>query len=198
MRSGLLSRFVLGALLGAAFVAPGASAEDAHKPTPNAPAAAPAQSAIDLKQALYLIRTSLMTLNDANRSGNYTVLRDLAAPSFQARNTSADLAAIFTDLRKRQIDLFNVAIVAPQLAAVPAIGPEGLLRLKGFFPTRPLLIDFDILFQNVGGQWRMFGLSVQTPPADAPKPAPPPPPAPPSFDKAPILSATPEWAPPGK
>jgi hypothetical protein len=35
-----------------------------------------------------------LTLNDANRSGNYTVLRDLAAPDFQGRNTAADLSQI--------------------------------------------------------------------------------------------------------
>jgi hypothetical protein len=45
---------------------------------------------VSVEQALYLIRSTLLTLNDANRSGNYTVLRDLATPDFQARNTAAD------------------------------------------------------------------------------------------------------------
>jgi hypothetical protein len=57
-----------------------------------------------------------------------------------------------------------------------------MLRLTGFFPTRPLQINFDLLFQNVGGQWRLFGISVatpqvaaqpqQTPQAQPPSPAP--------------------------
>jgi hypothetical protein len=77
-----------------------------------------------VEQVLYLIRSTLLTLNDANRSGNYSVLRDLAAPDFQARNTAADLAQIFTDLRRRNFDLFAVALMAPQLTAAPAIDPE--------------------------------------------------------------------------
>jgi hypothetical protein len=42
-----------------------------------------------------------------------------------------------------------------------------MLRLTGLFPTRPLQINFDLLFQNTGGQWRLFGISVATPQAPA-------------------------------
>ncbi|XUJ36695.1 hypothetical protein ACQ5SK_19580 [Bradyrhizobium japonicum] len=51
---------------------------------------------VSLEQALYLIRSTLLSLNDANRTGNYTVLRDLAAPDFQARNAAADLGLNFS------------------------------------------------------------------------------------------------------
>lgn len=137
----------------------------------QAPAAQPALP-VSLDQALYLIRSTLLTLNDANRSGNYTVLRDLAAPGFQAGNTAADLAQIFTDLRQRQVDLYQVATMAPQLTSPPHITDNNMLRLTGFFPAKPLQINFDLLFQNAGGQWRLFGISVATPQApEAQKPA---------------------------
>ena len=101
----------------------------------------------------------MLTLNDANRSGNYSVLRDLAAPSFQAKNTAADLAQNFTDLRHRNFDMFSVALAAPQLIKAPEVDGNGRLRLSGFFPTRPLQISFDLLFENTSGQWRLFGIS---------------------------------------
>jgi hypothetical protein len=150
-----------------------------------APSAAPQQQQlpVSLEQALYLIRSTLLTLNDANRTGNYTVLRDLASPDFQGKNTAADLSDSFADLRRRHFDLFSVALAAPQLAAPPSLENGGMLRLTGFFPTRPQQINFDLLFQNVGGQWRLFGISVATPqvaaqPAPAPATAPVPPPTP--------------------
>jgi hypothetical protein len=131
------------------------------------PAAPPQQQQpqlpVSAEQALYLIRSTLLTLNDANRSGNYSVLRDLAAPEFQAKNTAADLALGFTDLRRRNFDLFSVALAAPQLSTPPYLDPNKMLRLTGFFPTRPLQINFDLTFQNVGNQWRPFGISVATP-----------------------------------
>lgn len=124
---------------------------------------------VSVEQALYLIRATLLTLNDANRSGNYTVLRDLAAPGFQAKHTAADLAQIFLDLRRRNFDLAAVALAGPQLSTPPYIDPDKMLRLTGYFPTRPLQINFDLIFQNVNGHWRLFGISVATP--QAPEPA---------------------------
>jgi len=123
------------------------------------------QAPVSIEQALYLIRSALMTLNDANRTGNYTVLRDLAAPGFQERNTAANLALIFSDLRNRNFDLGGAAILAPQLSAAPALDADGMLRLTGFFPTRPLQINFDLKFQVVANQWRIFGIAITTPPA---------------------------------
>ena len=54
-----------------------------------------------------------------------------------------------------------------QLTAAPRIEQNNMLRLTGYFPTQPLRINFDMLFQNAGGQWRLFGLSVATPQAPA-------------------------------
>ena len=122
---------------------------------------------VTTEQALYLIRSTLLTLNDANRSGNYTVLRDLAAPDFQARNTAADLSLSFSDLRRRNFDLYGAALLSPQLTAVPALDQRGFLHLAGYFPTRPQRINFDLLFTNIANQWRLFGISVATPEAPA-------------------------------
>lgn len=132
---------------------------------PASAAVKPGPAAIPLEQALYLIRSSLLTLNDANRSGNYSVLRDLSAPDFQAKNSAADLAMIFSDLRSRKFDLYGAALLAPRLAAPPGINANGMLRLNGSIPTRPLQIDFDLLFQNVVGGWRLYAISVATPSA---------------------------------
>jgi len=153
-----------GALLVALLLAAAGIHVAKAEPKNGAPAAAAPALPVSLEQALYLIRSTLLTLNDANRSGNYTVLRDLASPDFQAKNTAADLSTIFADLRRRNFDLFAAAIAPPQLTAPPALENQ-MLRLTGFFPTRPLQINFDLLFQNVGGQWRLFGISVATPQA---------------------------------
>ena len=136
------------------------------------PAAAPAQSAlpVTLEQALYLIRSTLLTLNDANRTGNYTVLRDLAAPDFQARNTAADLALNFLDLRRRNFDLYAAALLAPQFSEAPALDQQGMLRLGGYIPTRPQQIQFDLTFQIVAGQWRLFAIAIATPEAASAQP----------------------------
>jgi hypothetical protein len=145
-----------------------APAKQQPQPQPQQQQAQPQQQGalpVSTEQALYLIRSILLTLNDANRSGNYTVLRDLAAPDFQARNTAADLSQSFSDLRRRNFDLYGAALLPPQLTSLPALDQRGFLHLAGYFPTRPQQINFDLLFANVANQWRLFGISIATPEA---------------------------------
>lgn len=135
-----------------------AATNDAGRPAP------PSRS-FSMGQATYLVRSTLMTLNDADRSGNYSVLRDLAAPEFQARNSPADLAQSFLDLRRRKFDLFAVSYATPQFTPTPQVDANGRIRLTGFFPTRPLRIRFDLIFQSVDGEWKLLAISVATPQA---------------------------------
>jgi hypothetical protein len=145
---------------------------------------------VNSDQAVYLVRSTLLTLNDANRSGNYTVLRDLASPDFQTKNTAADLAQSFADLRHRKFDLFAAAILAPQFTADPVLDASGRLRLTGYFATRPLRITFDLTFQSVGGEWRLFAISVATPEAPAAAQLQPPQKLPKLFYGVRVLSGT--------
>jgi hypothetical protein len=59
------------------------------------------------------------------------------------------------------------ALLAPQFTADPALDSTGRLQLTGLLPTRPLQISFDLSFQSVAGQWRLFAVSVATPEAPA-------------------------------
>ena len=107
-----------------------------------------------------LIWSSMAALDQANQTGNYSVLRDLGAPSFQTNNSAATLGGIFQQLRNQQVDLGYTLVVGPTLQFPPAIVQGGLLRVRGNFPLRPAPIAFDLLFQNISGQWRIFGIAV--------------------------------------
>jgi hypothetical protein len=48
------------------------------------PAQVPKPAQIDRNGVLILIRSSLLALDQANKTGNYTVLRDIGAPAFRA------------------------------------------------------------------------------------------------------------------
>ncbi|MBK5199245.1 MAG: hypothetical protein JJE37_13360 [Methyloceanibacter sp.] len=45
-----------------------------------------------------------------------------------------------------------------------------MLRITGFFLTKPEQVNFDLAFQPVDGQWRLFGISVNTSQAKPPAP----------------------------
>ncbi len=123
------------------------------------------------EQVLYLVRATLLALDEANRTGNYSVLRDGAAPSFQHMHSTADLALIFADLRRHGIPLTAAAIAVPELAAEPVIDSTHILVLTGYLPTAPLRVAFDLRFQAVDGGWRLAAISVGARPLPVVPPA---------------------------
>jgi hypothetical protein len=134
--------------------------------------AAPKPANIDRNGVLMLVRSTLLALDHANKTGNYTVLRDIGAPGFH-NNTAARLGDIFAKLRNDKLDLSAVAVIDPQLSVLPQIEAGGMMRMAGFFPSVPSQVNFELLFAPVDGQWRLFGISVSV--GQSAPVAPPPP-----------------------
>ena len=161
-------------------------------PTPKQQAQAPKPAQIDRNGVLILIRTALLALDQANKTGNYTVLRDLGSPDFQV-NTAARLAEIFVQQRRDNVDLSGVAVIDPQLTLLPQIEGNGLMRMAGYFPSVPTQVNFELIYAPVDGRWRLLGLAVSFGQAAPAAPQPPAPAAPPAQPKeiAPQAEASP-------
>ena len=168
--SGRFVRFIAVAVVIACTLVGAPARSQTSKPTHPDTAAKPAQ--IDRNGVLILIRSSLLALDQANKTGNYTVLRDLGAPGFQT-NTAARLAEIFAKQRNDNLDLSGVAAIDPQLTLLPQIEPNGLMRMAGLFPSVPSQVNFELAFAPVNGQWRLFGISVSIGQAAPTAPSPP-------------------------
>ena len=109
---------------------------------------------------LGLIRTTIIAVNQANQTGNYTVLRDLGSADFRNANDASRLAAIFQVLREQGIDFTPLLQIPPEVSETPSIDGQGQLHLVGFFPTEPLRVNFDMSFQTEKGRWRPYTISV--------------------------------------
>lgn len=116
---------------------------------------------VDTRHLVVLTKTTIIAVNQANQTKNYSVLHALAAPAFRDRNSPEDLEKIFAKVRESNLDLSPIVIYNPDFTNSPQITSNGLLRLKGHFPTQPLQVHFDLLFQPVGGEWRLYGISLQ-------------------------------------
>jgi hypothetical protein len=126
-----------------------------------APAAAQTPTVPDQAETARLVWSTLIALDQANRTGNYTVLRDLGAPGFREANTAADLAAIFANIRAQDPGLSRVLSQTPVYREPPRVAEDGRLYITGQFPGRPNGLGFELLFEPVGGEWRLFGIAVQ-------------------------------------
>jgi len=114
----------------------------------------------DADNILILIRTSLLTLNDAIQTGNFTVLRDRLSASVRNKNSPHTFHRVFGRLIEQNIDLRAVAVVTPEITAIPNIDQNGRLTLKGIFraPDRTG-VQFELVFEKED-QWRLYGASI--------------------------------------
>lgn len=108
-----------------------------------------------------LLWSTLIAVDQANRTGNYTVLRDLGAPGFRDANTAAQLAAIFQATRDAGLNLGATILREPEFIDGPRLTETGQLYLAGRFPARPVTTVFELLFEFSGGEWRLFGISIR-------------------------------------
>jgi len=102
----------------------------------------------------------MAAVDHANQSGNYSVLRDNAAPGFQMLNNPARLSEIFAGLWASRVDLSNTLLLAPTYTAAPAVVEKDVIRVRGAFGLRPTAISFDLYYQWVEGRWRLYGVSI--------------------------------------
>lgn len=128
-------------------------------PTPAAGNPIEAVNRANTELVVTLVRNTIGALGQANQTGNYTVLRDLGAQDFAAKNSATDLATIFEPVRTAKIDLAPVVLLDPQISRA-SLTADKKLYVKGAFATRPLPITFELLFAPVNGVWRIDGLSI--------------------------------------
>jgi hypothetical protein len=129
----------------------------APQPAAQAPVSGPIPD--DLQMAR-MVWSTMVAVDQANHAGNYSVLRDLSAPGFQAANDGAKLTQIFASLRGSGVDLTTTLLIPPTYRAKPALVRADMLHAQGYFALRPTAINFDLYYQWVGDQWRLFGISI--------------------------------------
>ncbi len=108
-----------------------------------------------------MIWSTVAAVDHANRSGNYSVLRDISAQAFQINYNPAKLTEIFAGLRNSNIDLSTALLVPPTYYEAPQMVREDLFRVKGLFQLRPISITFDMFFQWEQGRWKLAGIDIQ-------------------------------------
>ena len=166
-------RSFLRALTFTAFAFASCAALAETKPAPAKPAAQAPQAKQELKmetaQLVGLIKSTIMALQHANQTGNYSVLRDLGTPVFRERFDQAQLTAVFYNLRSRGINFTPILFLPANLTKQPEMTEGNELHVVGDFQTQPLRIQYDLLFLQIDGVWRINGMAVDAVPVSSPQ-----------------------------
>jgi hypothetical protein len=125
-------------------------------------AAAQAQNKVPSDRALEtLVKTSLLSFNDANMAGNYTVFHAKLSKPFREQFPPERLKETFKEFSDKRIDIDVVATYSPSYVAPAAIDAEGKLVVKGFFPTEPVRVNFELDFIPSEGEWKLIRIHVK-------------------------------------
>ena len=130
-------------------------AEPTFRPPPSV---RPTPSQLELSKMLW---STIAAVDHANQSGNYSVLRDISAQSFQINFNPARLTEIFSGLRGLNMDLSNALLVPPTYYEAPQMISNDVFRVRGLFQLRPISIGFDVYYQWEQGRWKLFGIDLQ-------------------------------------
>lgn len=111
-------------------------------------------------EAAALVRSTFATLNDANLTANYSVLRATAAPDFQARFSADELQSLFQDMRDKHVDLSAALALDLEIEGARFHTGQKILQLRGVVNTKPALMRFGFSYQSIGGKWKLYGLTL--------------------------------------
>lgn len=156
-----LRHFALGLAFAASTLTTAAAAQQQPVRQPGVqlpPSTRPVPNALEMAK---LVWSTILAVDHANQSGNYSVLRDMSAQGFQINNNAATLANIFSGLRNSRIDLANALLVPPTYSEPARQIQSDVFEVKGQFNLRPTSITFDMYFQWEQGRWKLYGIDIQ-------------------------------------
>ena len=115
-----------------------------------------------------LVKASLLSFNDANVTGNFTVFHAKLSKPFRQQFTPERLQETFKSFAEQQIDFDVIAAYKPVYDPAASVDSDGRLIVKGYFPTEPTRVLFDLAFIPSDGEWKLISIHVKT--ERAPKP----------------------------
>lgn len=130
-------------------------------------AAAPIEAKVPSAQLQeILIKTALLTLNDANLTGNYSVLHARLSKPFREQFTPEQLKEAFKAFAEHKTDWSVIAIKPPVPTAEPVVDKRGALVLRGYFDTSPSRVNYELDFIPSEDEWKPIKLNVRVKPPD--------------------------------
>ena len=107
-----------------------------------------------------LIRTTLMTFNDANMTGNYSVLHAKASKEVQAQLSIEKLFETFKPFRTNQLFFEDIIYEDYDSYEDGKFDADGALVLAGVFKTDNVKVAYRLKFLKNDSVWKWSGLNV--------------------------------------
>ncbi len=123
------------------------------------------------KELQKLALDSLLLFNVAVQTKSFDNFHAKIAQLWQKQVTPEKLLQIFHSFIDKKINIALIVKEDPDFDETPSINGDGLLIMKGSYPTQPNKVFFELKYIDEEGTWKLVGINVQVKPADdsAPK-----------------------------
>jgi hypothetical protein len=126
------------------------------------PVAGSAQTKVPSERGLEaLVKATLLSFNDAVVTGNYAVFHAKLSKPFREQYPPERLERTFRDFSKKHLDFDVIAALKPDYDPPPRVDDNGKLLVKGWFPTEPMRVYFNLEFIPSDGEWKLIAINVK-------------------------------------
>jgi hypothetical protein len=115
----------------------------------------------DQRRQEALIKSTLLTFNDANVTGNYSVLHAKTSKPFRDEFSPDRLKEVFKVFAEKHIDFDVIAAKTPLPTQEAKIDENGKLILQGYFDTTPNHVYYDLHYILSEGDWKPIEINVK-------------------------------------
>jgi len=121
-----------------------------------------AQKAPPEKELKTMVRNSLIAFNDAVQEKNFAGFhKHELATVFRDQVPVEKFTAVFKEFLDKGYDISNIAKSEPVFDEPAKIDSNGVLVLKGSYPTKPNKVIFTLKYLQEKSAWKMVGINVQ-------------------------------------
>lgn len=118
------------------------------------------------KELKALVFDSLFAFNKAVQKKSFAQFHEeRLSPQFRKQFPLEKFTALFQVFIDKGYDISNIAKSEPIFDIAPAIDSDGLLVLKGHYPTKPNTVSFKLTYVYEASVWKLFGVNVQVVPS---------------------------------
>ncbi|MEY2494649.1 MAG: hypothetical protein QOJ45_1141 [Verrucomicrobiota bacterium] len=112
------------------------------------------------KEAKALALDSLMAFNQSLQEKNFDSFHQQLGTIWRKEVTPEKLQEIFQSFIDKDVDISPIKKVQPKFETKPAINDDGMLVLKGSYPTQPSKVVFTLKYVYETESWKLVGINV--------------------------------------
>ena len=121
------------------------------------------------KEVRKLALDSLLLFNVAIQTKSFDNFYTKISQLWQKEITPEELLRIFRSFAEQNVNIALIVKEQPDFDEAPTVNNDGILVLKGSYPTQPNKVFFELKYVFEDESWKLVGINVQVKPAsDAP------------------------------